>query len=213
MGTTKNNNSGNAKPFKGSGKKGQSLFHTFIIEVVEKELSLISDNYIRQLSYIQKAKDDRLLAIVGALTIEDALDILLKAYIPEYKIFYDNGRMSFYVKIKLAQSLKLIPVHLLEAVTIIHGIRNQFAHNLHQDDFGSLPEKKKDGLVKIFKKLNPEDDANTYSPSKMFSTTVSGLLVCFGVYASNLKLAKEYIYSDDFSLKIKEIVKSNSEMK
>ena len=48
---------------------------------------------------------------------------------------------------------------------------------------------------------------------KIVATTISGLLVCFGAYASNLKLAKGYIYSDDFFLKIKEIVKSNSKMK
>ncbi len=206
---TTNNNSESPKLTDISGKKGQSLFHAFITRVAGKDLKLMSDNYERQLDYIKRAKDDRLLAIVGALTVEDALDILLKAYIPEYKIFYDDGRMSFYVKIKLAQSLKLIPLHLLDATEIIHRIRNKFAHNLHQSDFNSLPEKTKDGLVKIFKKISPEDDANSCSTSEMFSITVTGLLIGFGVYASNLKLAKEYIYSDEFFLKIGERFKNS----
>ncbi len=198
-----------AKLFKGSGKKGQSLFHTFIIEVVEKELRLISDNYTRHLSYLGKAKDDRPKAIVGFLAIEEALDSLLRAYIPKYDIL----EISIRTKVALAHSLKLIPAHLLEAVDAIRRIRNEFAHELHKDDFNSLTKENKDRLIKIFKELHPNDDVNSYSTSGMFSTTISGLLVCFGAYASNLKLAKEYIYSDDFFLKIKEIVKSNSKMK
>ena len=206
---TKHGNSGNAKPFKGSGEKGQSLFHTFIIQVAEKELGLMNDNYARHLSYLSKAKDDRLLAIVGALAVEEALDSLLRAYIPKYEILDINMR----TKTNLARSLTLIPAHLLEAVDAIREIRNEFAHYLQKDDFNFLTKKRKDRLIKIFKELHPNNDVNSYSTSGMFSTTISGLLVCFGAYASNLKLAKEYIYSDDFFLKIKEIAKSNSKMK
>ena len=210
---TKTGNSGNAKPFKGSGVKGQSLFHTFIIQVAEKELKLINENYIRHLSYIRKAEDDRLLAIVGALAVEEALDSLLRAYIPEYKILDDKDRLSFYVKIKLARSLKLIPTHLLKAVDTIREIRNEFSHKLHKDDFNSLAKGKKDRLIKIFKELHPDDDVNSYSTPHIFSTTISGLLVSLGVYSSNLRLAKEYIYGDDFFLKIKEIAESTPKMK
>ncbi len=43
----------------------------------------------------------------------------------------------------------------------------------------------------------------------MFSELVSNTVMTLGVYASNLKIAKDYIYSDDFLQKIEEIVKSN----
>lgn len=211
METIKHGSSRKAKPFKGSGKKGESLFHNFFIEAVakEKEVELINKNYTRHLSYIRRAKDDRLLAIVGALAIEEALDSLLRAYIPKYKILQDK-RLNIPMKIDLVHSLKLIPAHLLGAVAVIGKIRNEFAHELDKDDFNSVSVKMKDKLIKIFKELHPENNINSYSISMMFSTTISGILASFGAYASNLKLAKEYIYSDDFLLKIQEIVKGNS---
>jgi len=160
---------------------------------------------------MSRAKDDRLLAIVGALVIEEALDSLLIAYIPKYKILHrEDHDITFAMKIKLVRSLKLIPAHLLNAVDVIRDIRNEFVHKLDKDDFNSVSVKRKDKLIRICKELHPEDNVNSYSISYMFDTTIRGILVCFGAYASNLKLAKEYIYSDDFFLKIKEIVKSNS---
>ena len=209
MGINKHENSGKAKLVISSGKKGQSLFHVFLIDVVKKEIKLISDNYDRHLSYLGKAKDDRLTAIVGLLAVEEALDSLLRAYIPKYGIL----DFTMVTKVNLARSLKLIPEHLLEAADAIRIIRNEFAHELHKDDFNSLTLKVKDRLIKIFTEMHPDDDVNSYSIFDIFYTTISSLLVCFGAYASNLKVAKEYIYSDDFFLKIKEIVKSNSKMK
>ncbi len=91
MGTIKHDSSGKAKPFKGSGKKGESLFPNFFTQAVSKEVELIDENYTKYLSYIRRAKDDRLLAIVGALAVEEALDSLLRAYIPKYEILQRNG--------------------------------------------------------------------------------------------------------------------------
>ena len=55
-----------------------------------------------------------------------------------------------------------------------------------------------------------KDDVNSQSLASMFSTIVIGLLICFGAYASNLKVAKEYIYSDEFFSKIKQIAKDSN---
>ena len=142
MGITKSNNSRNATPFKGSGEKGQSLFHTFIINIAEKELKYINDNYSRLLSFLGQTKEDRLVAIVGYLFIEEAVDNLLRAYIPKYNLLEDN-KISFWVKLSLAHSLTLIPKHLLNAVEGIRIIRNEFAHELHKNTFDSLPDGKK----------------------------------------------------------------------
>ncbi|MFH1383142.1 MAG: hypothetical protein ABIH70_09685 [Chloroflexota bacterium] len=208
MDTIKHTNSGKAKPFKGSGMKGESLFHTFIINVVARELEVISANYGKRLSYISKAKDDRLLAVAGALAVEDALDSLLIAYIPKYKILKDNKDITFAIKTDLMRSLKLIPAHLLRAVEVIRKIRNEFAHELHIDHFDLISTRNKDELTRIFIELHPEDDANSYVLSRMFGTIISGLLACFGAYASNLRLAREYIYSEDFQGQIREIIKA-----
>ncbi len=211
MVTIKHDSSGKERPFKNSGKKGESLFPNFITKAAARELELINKNYTRHLSYMSRAKDDRLLAIVGALAVEEALDSLLIAYIPDYKVLHrEDHDITFSMKMNLMRSLKLIPSHLLDTVDIIGKIRNEFAHELDKDDFNSVSVKKKDKFIKIFKELHPKDDVNNYSMSYMFDTTIRGILVCFGAYASNLKIAKEYIYSDGFFQKIGEIVKGNS---
>ena len=195
----------NTKFVRSSGKKGQSLFHMFIINFAEKDIQSIASNHNRYLSYINKVKDDRLLVMVSFLSLQDALSTLLKSYIPEYEKLELRYLSQM---VKQARSLNLIPSYLLDAASIINTIRNKFAHNIEIDNFDSLEAKEKEDLTRLFRHLNPEDDIRTTPISDRFSIMVENLLIIFGVYASNLNVAREYIYSNDFRQKMKEIAKS-----
>ncbi|MFC1918809.1 hypothetical protein ACFLWW_02400 [Chloroflexota bacterium] len=144
------------------------------------------------------------------MAVDDALDSLLKSYIPKYERTFERDNTSFALKIKLARSLKLLQTRALKLIDIIRGIRNDFAHNLDIYHFDSIDKKKKDKLIKIFRETHPDDDYQSYSISKMFSIVVTDMFAILSAQATQLKVAKEYIYSDDFQLKIKEIIKDNS---
>lgn len=191
-------------------QKGECLFPKIYIQLIEKEIKLINENYTRYLNHIRKANDDRLLAIVGALAVDDALDSLLKSYIPKYEQTFERDNTSFALKIKLARSLKLLQTRALKLIDIIRGIRNDFAHNLDIYHFDSIDKKKKDKLIKIFREVHPDDDYQSYSISKMFSIAVTDMFAILSAQATQLKVAKEYIYGDDFQLKIREIIRDNS---
>ncbi|MFC2021400.1 hypothetical protein ACFLU1_06455 [Chloroflexota bacterium] len=201
-----NNIPQNALFVRSSGKIGQSLFHFFIVNFAEKDIESIRRNYKRYLSYVNNVKDDRLLVIVSFLSLEDTLSTLLRSYIPKYEKL---GLRTFSQMVNQVRALKLIPSYLLDAASIINVIRNDFAHDIEIDNFDSLKSNHKQELTRLFRYLNPQDNVRNTPISHRFSTLVENLLNIFGVYASNLSVAREYIYSKDFREKMKEIAKSN----
>ncbi len=193
---------------RGSGEKGDSLFHILILNIVAKDIELLNERYTKHLILLREAKDERLQAIVGSLAVEDVLDSLLEAYIPKYnKYLKKNEDFTFSLKTELARSLKLIPTHLINAIDIIRQTRNEFAHNLDIQNFDALPERRKTDILKRAHNIHPED--NIDEPlSIIFGELVSSLLAIIGAYSTNVKVARDYIYSDDFYEVIREKAKN-----
>jgi hypothetical protein len=196
----------NGKPPEGEllinieGEKGASLFHHPIKWFVEKDMLLISEQFERYKKLVEAATDERLLAIIGALSTEEALDLFLGSYIPGYKRVSEIKDFTLSMKIEIALSLRLIPSHILNTVDLVRAIRNEFAHNLSIDCFDSLDEEKfKKKLEARFQVLFPNDKHNNREVKHTFTSVVEGVIVALGVYASHVKSAKEYIYSNNFS--------------
>ena len=76
------------------------------------------------------------MAIIGALTIENDLDDFLSKWIRGYK----RRNFTFFFKVDLASSLKIIPPKIFNAIEPIRRIRNIFAHNLDVDSFEKARE-------------------------------------------------------------------------
>jgi hypothetical protein len=103
------------------------------MEIVKKDKGQIEEIRTKLNKYLERYKktsDDRALALMCALAIENELDELLKSWIPTYKILIENKDFDFSSKINLAKSLKIIPGKILNAIEPIKRIRNIFAHNL-----------------------------------------------------------------------------------
>ena len=195
-----------------SGKKGESLFYN---ADVFGDLIVMDDNFIplskkltKYMNLVYRAKEERLLAIICAMSIEEALDSLLSAYIPDYRRILDNMDFTLSMKIEITNSLRLILKHIMNAADLVRAIRNEFAHDLSVDSFDSLDEKKfKSKLKARFKEFYPEEDISNMALSELFVQIVQSVVSALGIYECYSKVAKEYIYSDDFNNELNRRIK------
>src|SRR5215207_965933 len=96
-----------------SGHKGEALF-------TEPLMRFFRHDPLPELfSKTEQLQDDRLLAIVTALIVEDRLDVALKSFLPRYTRLEAGADFSFSMKIALAESLALIPTRILSAATVL----------------------------------------------------------------------------------------------
>jgi len=179
------------------GKKGESLFHSFIFPGKDI-LTSINVGYMKYGKLIRETKDERLLAFIGALCMEEALDSFLGDYIPNYRHLEENRDFSLSMKIELVRSLRLIPMHLLGTADMVRDIRNKFAHNLDIDSFDSLDNGRRGKLRNRFKEIFPDDEISDVPLSELFEHVVGLLVSTLRVYQSCVAVAREYIYSEDF---------------
>jgi hypothetical protein len=115
-----------------SGIKGESIF-------CEPLLRYFRHNPLPALfNKTAGLKDDRLLALVTALIVEDRLDAALGAFLPRYPRLTSTAEFRFSMKIALAEALGQIPPRILSAASVIRKIRNEFAHQLEIESLTGL---------------------------------------------------------------------------
>jgi len=141
--------------------------------------------------------DQRLLALVGALCIETALDALLQGFISDYDSLKDDTDVTFSLKIKIAKALHLIPRKILNSCDLIRQIRNDFAHNLNLCEFTHLPKNRLNKLgpyVREFdiKERNSQDWVVLYRALVGFTTV--GLMA----YSYQIEALRHYLGTHDF---------------
>jgi len=196
-----------------SGKKGESLFYNAdmfnSLLVMNDNVITISKQLTRYITLVNKAKEERLLALIAAMSIEEALDSLLSAYIPDYKRIPKKKDFTSSMKIEIAKSLRLIPRHIMNTANLVRAIRNEFAHDLSIDSFDSLNEKNfKNKLKARFKEFFPEEDISNMALNELFAQIVQSVVSALELYKYYSKAAKEYIYSEDFINELDKRIKS-----
>ena len=177
------------------GERGQSLFYRPVMKAISRDFSIISDKFQKYRKLVEQVEEERLIAIIGTLSLEESLDSLLGEYIPDYKIIDD---FSFLSKINLMLSLRLIPKHLLYAIDLARIVRNRFVHDLSIDRFDSLDKQIKSTLRTTHKEFFPGDGNDNEKLKDIFMKIVESVVIGLGIYASHIKTAKEFIYSDEF---------------
>ena len=192
------------------GKKSESLFRRPVIWFIQEDFKHIKEQYEGYQKLIEGAKEERLLALIGALSMEEALDLFLAAYIPDYHRLEKQRDFTLFIKIELARSLRIIPAHILDAAALINSVRNKFAHDLKIDCFDSLDSGTQDNLKQKHGVFFPDNTNVSLTVKDMFIHIVEALIVGLGIYASHLRTAKEYIYSADFSQQLVERIKAKS---
>jgi hypothetical protein len=115
-----------------SGVKGESLF-------CEPLLRYFRHNPLPALfGKTAGLQDDRLLALITALIVEDRVDAALRSFLPRYQRLIKYSEFTFSMKIAVAEALGQIPPKILSAATVVRKIRNAFAHNLEIESLNAL---------------------------------------------------------------------------
>ena len=122
------------------GDPGESLFDKPIGEIKSdaSQMQEIKDKLNKYLDRYKKTSDDRALALIGAMTVEQELEELLAAWLPTYKKIAEDKDFDFSSKLNLAHAAKLIPGKILNAMEPIKRIRNIFAHDLDVSTFAEV---------------------------------------------------------------------------
>lgn len=181
------------------GEKGESLLHRIESNVVKSDEfgRLIEEKYVTIIDRYNDVENDRELAIIGCLVVENELDDFLSIWIPGYNKFKKDRDLTFKLKIELAKALKLIPSHVINSIHPIRKIRNIFAHHLDIDLFkqarDAFPDdfKKFDNIAGSF--ANIHDGYDDFNKFKYMFFAIS---LALNSYSKQLQVVKDYLQDD-----------------
>lgn len=148
-------------------------------------------------------KDDRLLAIVSALLIENRVDYLLSTCLPRYKKLLDTKDFTFSTKITLVEALGMIPPKITSTAHLLRQIRNEFAHHLSAKTFNDVEQKLITRLFSVHGSLfpNPEKTVGDLVDRRLFLRFYNLVEYCvfgFDNYAVNIRYLRAKLREPDF---------------
>ena len=124
------------------GPEGQSLFWKINNEFFDKDMvdSLIN-KYYRLSQDLPGKEHERLMALEGAMLVENALSEFLIACSPGFEALHKRGELTFFQKIRVGRALQYCPSKIMDSADCIRKIRNEFAHNIKEHSFSILNKK------------------------------------------------------------------------
>mgnify|MGYP001145943376 CR=1 FL=1 len=147
-------------------------------------------------------EDDRLLTLVGALCVENALDKLLGALLPDYASLSREGNrgrgISMSLKIRIVRALAIIPVKFLDCCDLVASIRNEFAHNLALSEFSDLPPKAANKMMPYFKRVSRLMSDCSWTERRLYGLLVRHILYALFIFTIQARELTLYIAGDDF---------------
>ena len=148
-------------------------------------------------NHIEDVADDRLVALVGALCIENSVDALLEAIGPGFRALRGRPDFTFSLKVDVARSLRLLPTRILTSCDLIRQLRNEFAHNLNVKDFGQCDPKD-------LNKLSPHVAAFSTAESctadyrALFKSLTAFTTLALSVYTLQVAELRRYLNTSHF---------------
>jgi hypothetical protein len=155
-------------------------------------------------------KDHRLLALVGALCVEDSLDYLLYSLVPGYLNLLETTDFTCSMKIKMTRAMRLIPARILGSCDPIRKIRNAFVHGLNTYMFRQL-----DG--RLLQKLAPHvlefniAPRNESDHAKLYRDLVGFCTIALRGYGQQVKALRSYLETDNFWRHFKDYTEEHAE--
>lgn len=132
------------------------------------------------LERIERLHDDRLLVLVAAMFVENAVGDVLKSLLPGYDELEGKRDFTFSMKISVLRALAVVPFKILNNADFIRKMRNSFAHNVAVERFCDLEPSVLRSLRDRAEKYNSllgdyEQDADVFRDFAY--CTISGLYV------------------------------------
>jgi hypothetical protein len=155
------------------------------------------DEFKQSIAHLAGVEDDRAVILVCALLLENAVESCLTAFAPRFPQMADDRDLTFSLKTNFLKSLCLLPPHVLEAITPIRQIRNEFAHNLEIKDFNSVQERHFLALKTHREKILPNSKALD-SRRKLVMEVTQHTLIAVGLFRIHIQLLRRFLNTDEF---------------
>lgn len=175
-----------------TGPEGATLFCHAKKWLVSDRVEGIQAQLDEMWKHYGDEKDDRLLALVGALCVEHSLDALLQAFAPGFEQCTDDAGFTVAVKTKVARSLQLLPARILTACDLVRKIRNEFAHHLEYTDFSHVDADLLQKLEPTVRSFNHAKRGVAEYPL-LFRHLIGFLIVGLCVYTEQARQTREFI--------------------
>jgi hypothetical protein len=138
------------------------------------------------------SQDDRLLVLLGALVIENAIDDLLASLMPGYKTLRARRDYTLSMRIEIATALRLIPSRILSDADFVRKVRNKFVHDLSFDTFNSLSPSEIQSMRDRVREYNPKPFG---TPPELFRTLVRFAATALYAYTFSVKRLAGFLRS------------------
>jgi len=190
------------------GPSGESVFRRLISWCVPTGASERFQQKIDEeiLAHVRELNDDRLLVLVGALIIENAVDELLAAIMPGYRSLRDKRDCSFSMRVEIARALRLIPSRILNCADFIRGLRNDFVHDLSIEKLDKLKPSRIQSMrdrLSAFTSQEFEEEAET------FRMLVVWTAVALYGYTMHVARLNDFIRSNEFYASLQAFLDQN----
>jgi hypothetical protein len=178
------------------GPEGETLFRRFLVWCLPREWEPTIQAEVDEVFARLNSADDRAVALVGALLVENAVNELVSAYVPGYNALAENRDFTLSLRIELARALKLCPARLLGAADTVRAIRNDFAHELGTTGFDQCASKYIEsarGHLRIVQRKLSEGKTGR----EVFMSLVSMICLALRGYKFHVERLNRYIRETD----------------
>lgn len=183
------------------GPSGESVFRRLISWCVQPEASGKFQQRIDEiLGRVEELDDDRLLVLVGALIVENAVDELLAAIMPGYASLQDKRDFSFSTRIEVARALRLIPSRILNCADFIRSLRNDFVHDLSVEKLDALEPSR---IQSMRDRLSSFIAEMVEAEAEAFRKLVLWTAVALYGYTMHVSRLNDFIRSDELGESLK----------
>lgn len=184
--------------------KGEAVFYDstlFSSSRLSKEFEEMRSKIAVYFQHVVESKDDRLLALVADLLLENTVDNYLSAIMPAYQENITKSKednFSFYNKISIAKALKLTPSKFLDGANLVRKIRNEFAHNLETKTFDALEPKLIIKIENILKTYYPTKSQTEKSIQEQFKSLTMNTYIALNATIDNIRILNSFIRDNSF---------------
>lgn len=177
-----------------TGPEGASLFWHAKLWLVADAMKDVQEDLDATWKHYKDIKDERLLALVGALCVETSVDRVLRSFAPGFTAYSEDVDFTFSVKLKVLRSLKPLPARLMTSCDLIRQIRNKFAHDLSMKALVDLDPKLLNRLTTQVQEFNPAPrDPVDYE--RQFRDLAGFVMMGLNIYATQLHALRQFLES------------------
>jgi len=181
-----------------TGPEGETLFWHALAHIIADRGPQLQGELDDLWVHYRGIADERLLAIVAALCIENAIEELLEALSPGFAQLRDDAGFTFSLKIKTARAIRVMPSRILGSCDLIRQIRNEFAHHLEKKQLSQLDDKKYlQKLAAQVAAFNPAERDRALHAA-LFRDLVGFVLIALRTYIQHVLRLREHLDTKTF---------------